>query len=241
MMPRTKRVALGLVVAAMILLPMYAAAAVAVNPQPAPNSAKAVPKSLPFPSNPLFQNLFNTIQSSPTASAPLKRVLDMGATFFPAVKSICRTQECTDLAQQGETLVEGAQEEYTNGTLTGAEAHNFLENARTVTIQLINSIKGSLTPAEQQKLKSCKECQNEGLVTPSKSKGSAVGIVYHPKSGAHMVLVQDQCQECTQVASAALQICAVYGIIGCEPCYAICVGTVYEQFLSCQETYCLVS
>jgi len=164
---------------------------------------------------------------------PIELLLATTAAMLPVIQNNCRTKECADLAGQAITLVTNAQQDDANGILVGDRAKTFLQSLHDVYGQLITSMKNSLTPAEQQQLKSCKGCNQSGQ--NSEDNYGVRPAVLTKDSGARLVLAQyNSCQLCQQVYQDAVEICAAYGIV-CPPCVAICISVATSEYIACLE------
>jgi hypothetical protein len=138
------------------------------------------------------------------------------------------------------TLVETAQQDYGNGTLTGANLKNFMQNMQTVTKQLHGDILNSMTPAEKEKYTHCKSCQATEQKMAFHVRREAPRLsraVYHPGAG-HIVLVQENaCQQCTTVFDEAMAICAIY-MGDCPPCAYACFAVAAYEYEECSFSWC---
>lgn len=184
----------------------------------------------------------NIAAQSSTTSSPIKHLLDKTSVFFSVTAAQCRSQACKDDAQQATTLVQNAEQDYTNGALTGANLKDFLENLKTATKQLHDDVLNDMTPAESKQYQNCKSCQEQEKkmsLRLKKEKARVVSAVYHPGQG-HIVLAQyNQCQECEQVAQELEAICLLYEIT-CPPCATVCEATVIAEEIACfEENQCL--
>lgn len=174
-------------------------------------------------------------QSAP--ANPVKHLLDVASVAFPQMLKHCRTQACKDYANQATTLVQNAEQDYANGTLTGDNLANFFANLKSVSTQLQNEIVKGMTPAEQHQYNNCKGCQMNNsttdLVAPPQAKTSLVTAVYHPSQQGHIVLVQQNpCQLCQQTFDQLSLICELYEL-DCPPCADACLIADFIEYEEC--------
>jgi len=132
------------------------------------------------------------------------------------LKKVCKSEECSSLADEGVALVVDAQPKQQKGWLAEEERldfHNKLDSLLTRTIAAIQSNRKTPDTAK--------------LKLPDGSACRAKNVVFD----------EDRCDLCYQVFEQLAEICALY--LGISPDAAvICMATATLHFGHCLKEYC---
>jgi hypothetical protein len=158
------------------------------------------------------------LAAPPSKAAPelqYHRLFAVTNVIMVHMKKICKTDECTSLANEGLVLVADAQEKQKHGSLVGEERERFHQNLTSVLTRVRATLVNIQEKDHVAKLPECPTCSN---IKP-------------------VVFDEDRCDLCYETFEHLVEICALYlGI--CETCALICMSTAALQFGNCIRRFC---